>query len=284
MSILDDILTTKVGEVALARKRFALDDLICEANLRPHPVDFSARIRNCDFPSIIAEIKRASPSKGIIRADLDPIKTAIAYKLAGAACISVLTDEQYFKGSLDFIPAIRAELIDIPILRKDFIIDPYQIWEARFVGADAILLIVAALEEDKLEALYKEAVSASLQVLIETHSQFEIDIVLKLMKKCVKRGDVIPMIGINNRDLRTFTTSLETTRVLCEYLFGALASYDLSWIRDSLIVVAESGIFSGSDVAKLARWGANAFLVGESLVRDGEPEENLSLLIGNARE
>jgi indole-3-glycerol phosphate synthase len=197
---------------------------------------------------VIAEIKRKSPSKGEIRRDFDPVAIARAYTAAGAAAISVLTDEPYFGGSLAVLEAVRA-VTPLPLLRKDFVVDAYQIDEARVAGADAILLIVAALSPDELAGFAKHAADLGLEALVEVHDGAEMELAL---------ASGVPLIGINNRDLRTFHTDLAVTERLAPRASGRA------------VVVAESGIFCPADVQRLARSGARGYLVGESLMREAD--------------
>lgn len=208
--------------------------------------------------SIIAEIKRASPSKGIIRPDLDVTAIASAYEKAGARAISVLTEESYFKGSLDDLREAR-KASGLPILRKDFIIDPYQVWEAAGAGADAILLIVAALGEDGLVSLMRSASEADLEALVEVHTRRELEIALD-----AGAG----LIGINNRDLNTFEVSLDTTTNLIDS------------IPDNVLVVSESGITSKDDISRLYGKGVDAVLIGEALMKDADPAARVKELLG----
>lgn len=209
--------------------------------------------------SVIAEVKRASPSKGDIRPDLDVAEIVAAYERAGAAAISVLTEPRYFKGSLDDIVTARKTLTSlVPILRKDFIVDPYQIWEAAAAGADAVLLIVAALSADELAFFQKIAAEAGLECLVETHDPEE-------LKAALASG--APLIGINNRNLRTFELSLQTTLDM------------IGLIPDGVLVVSESGIATSADVSRLAEAGVDAVLVGETLMRSADPGAGLRQLL-----
>jgi len=208
--------------------------------------------------SIIAEIKRASPSKGMIRPDLDVAGVAAAYERAGARAVSVLTEESFFLGSLDDLRAARAAC-SLPVLRKDFIIDPYQVWEAAAAGADAILLIVAALTDDELAGLMAEAGEARLDCLVEVHDREELERAL---------GQGARLVGVNNRDLRTFRVDLDTTADLIDS------------VPDGVLLVSESGISTRDDIRRLAGIGVDAFLIGEALMRDDDPEAKLGELLG----
>jgi indole-3-glycerol phosphate synthase len=206
--------------------------------------------------AVIAEIKKASPSKGVIRADFDPVAIARAYQAAGAACLSVLTDVDFFQGHDDYLQAARAA-VALPALRKDFVVDPYQVVETRALGADCLLLIVAALSPSRLRELYALARSIGLDVLIEVHDAAELDVALALRPT---------LVGINNRDLKTFETRLETTYGL------------LDGIPDGVLVVTESGIRDQADVAAMHHAGVHAFLVGEAFMRADDPGAALAAL------
>lgn len=209
--------------------------------------------------SVIAEVKRASPSKGDIRPDLDVAEIVTAYEQAGAAAISVLTETRYFKGSLDDLTTARKTLTSpVPILRKDFIVDPYQIWEAAAAGADAILLIVAALNAEELSSFQNEAAEAGLECLVEVHDAEELKVALACRA---------PLIGINNRDLKTFYVTLQTTLDM------------IGLVPDGVLVVSESGIATSADVARLAEAGVDAVLVGETLMRSADPGAGLRKLL-----
>lgn len=209
--------------------------------------------------SVIAEVKRASPSKGDIRPDLDVAEIVKAYEQSGAAAISVLTEPRYFKGSLDDLATARKTLISpVPILRKDFIVDPYQIWEAAAAGADAVLLIVAALTTEELVSFQKIAVEAGVECLVETHDSDELKVALATGTQ---------LIGINNRNLRTFEVSLQTTLDM------------IGLVPDGVLVVSESGISTSADVSRLAEAGVDAVLVGETLMRSADPGAGLRKLL-----
>jgi indole-3-glycerol phosphate synthase len=208
-------------------------------------------------PAVIAEIKKASPSKGVLRADFHPADIARSYVRAGATCLSVLTDRDFFQGADEYLQDARAAC-DLPVLRKDFTIDPYQVYEARAIGADAILLIVAALDDSQLRGLSDLARDLDLDVLVEVHEEHELERALKLDT---------PLIGINNRDLRTFETCLETTLRL------------LPRIPKDRIVVTESGILAPSDVALMRRHGVGTFLIGEAFMREADPGAALERLL-----
>ena len=261
MTILEQILATKRDEVAAAKRREPPGSLAARARAcaRP-PVSLRAALERADGVRVIAEIKRKSPSKGEIRRDFDAVAIARSYTEAGAAAISVLTDEHYFGGSLAVLEAVRAAT-PIPLLRKDFVVDAYQIDEARVAGADAILLIVAALTPEEIAGFAKHAASLGLEILVEVHDGAELEIAL---------ASGAALIGINNRDLRTFHTDLGVTERLAPRATGRA------------VIVAESGIFAPEDVARLARAGAHGYLVGESLMREADVGRALRKLRGVA--
>ncbi|MCB1898158.1 indole-3-glycerol phosphate synthase TrpC [Cognatazoarcus halotolerans] len=257
--ILDKILATKRDEVAAARK--AQPDAVVRdrAAAAPPARDFVGSLRAklaAGQSAVIAEIKKASPSKGIIRADFRPAEIAASYEAGGAACLSVLTDREYFKGAPEYLQAARAACT-LPVLRKDFLVDPYQVYEARAMGADAILLIVAALSLAQMQEMEGIARSLGMAVLVESHDAGELDVALQLET---------PLIGINNRNLRTFEVSLDTT------------IDQLERIPAGRIVVTESGILAAADVARMRGHGVNAFLVGEAFMRADDPGRALGVL------
>ncbi len=259
--ILAKILATKAGEVAAAKRTRPRADVDAAARAAGAPRDFVGALRAkiaAGRPAVIAEIKKASPSRGVLREDFDPAAIAAAYERGGAACLSVLTDPTYFQGSADHLAAARAAC-SLPVLRKDFIIDEYQIAQARAIGADAILLIVAAQDDARLAALEACAREHSVAVLVEVHDAAELDRALRL---------ATPLIGINNRNLRTFDVTLSTTLDL------------LARVPADRVVVTESGILSPADVAAMRARGVDAFLVGEALMRARDPGAALANLIG----
>jgi indole-3-glycerol phosphate synthase len=247
--ILDEILGHKRAELAAARAREAPEKLARRAEETTAPLrDFVSAVSSGSDPRVIAEVKRRSPSRGEIRADFDPAACARAYAEGEAAAISVLTDETFFGGHLDYLAVVRGAA-PMPLLRKDFVIDAYQIDEARVAGADAVLLIVAALSPDELVSLRERAESLGLCALVEVHDELELAVALDSGAR---------VIGINNRDLRTFQTDLAVTERLAPR------------VPKGVVVVAESGIFTRTDMARLAASGAHAFLVGESLMRESD--------------
>ncbi len=255
-SILDKIFEAKRTELSETRRATPDDAVIRAASRMPAPRDFVAALR-ARRPAIIAEVKRASPSKGDILPNLDPASIAREYQRCGAAAVSVLTD-RHFKGSLDDLRAVRAA-VELPVLRKDFMFDPYQVYEARAAGADCILLIVAMLDDRTLGRLHRLAHELGMAALVEVHNESE-------FSRAERMG--ARLIGINNRDLHTFVTDIAVTeRLLRDY-------------RADALVVAESGIDSPEHIRRLDRAGAGAFLVGESLLRGGNPAGRLGELLG----
>ena len=243
--ILQEIATYKRDFVARAKATRSLADVRGEAGDRPEPLDFRGALRGDDI-ALIAEIKKASPSKGVIREDFDPAQIAKTYAANGARALSVLTDEAYFQGSDAYVQTAR-ETAALPVLRKDFTLDPYQVYEARVIGADAILLIVALMDGGQLEDLIGLGREQGMAVLVEVHTQDEVRRSLEV---------AADLIGINNRDLKTFTTSLDTTFAL------------LPLIDNGAVTVSESGIECRADVEALADAGVDAMLVGEALMRE----------------
>ena len=250
--ILQRILATKRAETAAARQLAPIDEIERLARAAPPPRDFVQAIRTkvaAGNTAVIAEIKRASPSKGVLRKDFDPAAIARSYEAGGAACLSVLTDREYFQGAPEHLSAARAACT-LPVLRKDFIVEPYQVFEARAIGADCILLIAAALPAEALRELERLAHGLGMTVLVEIHEASEVAAALSL---------TTPLIGINNRNLRTFETSAQTTLDL------------LPSIPSGRTVVTESGIRGREDVLRLRKSGVQAFLVGEAFMRAPDP-------------
>ena len=259
--ILQKILAVKREEVAAAQAAKPLAALRAEAEAQPPPRDFLGAVREKvgrRETAVIAEIKKASPSKGVIRADFRPGEIAASYAAHGAACLSVLTDRPFFQGAPEYLVEARAACA-LPVLRKDFIVDAYQVVEARTMGADCILLIVAALDLPRMRELEALAHDLGMAVLVEAHDAAELDLALQLKT---------PLIGINNRNLRTFEVSRQTTLDL------------LARIPPGRIVVTESGILAPADVSLMHDHGVNAFLVGEAFMRAPEPGEALASLFG----
>jgi indole-3-glycerol phosphate synthase len=256
-TILDEILDWKQAEVAQTKCDRPLAGVRAELALAPPPRDMAAALRAPGI-SLIAEIKRASPSKGPLRPGLNAQSLASIYAASGASAISVLTDARFFQGSLQDLRTVR-QAVDLPVLRKEFVIDPYQVYEARAAGADALLLIVAALGDAELRSLYRLTEELGMAALVEVHNGNELERALALGPR---------IVGINNRDLRTFEVSLGTTERLRPIL------------SQEVVVVAESGIHSASDVARLAACGVDAMLVGESLVRARDVGAKVRELIG----
>ena len=246
MSILDEIVAHKRQELGRRRHEVSRGELERRSATRPAPRDFSRALTpEPGGVRLLAEVKKASPSRGVLAESFDPLALAETYAKHGAAALSVLTDEKYFQGSLEFLTAIR-EGVDVPILRKDFTLDEYQVWEARAAGADAVLLIVSILEAAELRDLREAAAGLGLAALVEAHTASEIDVALAAGAR---------IVGINNRDLKTFETRIETSLEL------------LPLIPRDVIAVSESGFFSGDQVRTVAAAGAHAVLVGEALVR-----------------
>jgi indole-3-glycerol phosphate synthase len=259
--ILDKIVAVKHQEVAAARKRKPLDIVRADAESRVLTRDFVGALRakiSAGQPAVIAEVKKASPSKGVLRADFIPADIAQSYAEHGAACLSVLTDVQFFQGEIDFLKQARASC-QLPVLRKDFMVDAYQIFESRAMGADAILLIAACLDDAQMREFEAIAHGLDMAVLVEVHDQSELERALQLKT---------PLLGINNRNLQTFEVSLDTTLTL-----KALVPADR-------LLVTESGIHTRDDVLRMGAAGVNAFLVGEAFMRAPEPGEALAALFG----
>jgi len=255
--ILNIILATKANEVAASKLKINLEEIKKLAQNQANPRNFVDAIRTkiaAGKAAVIAEIKKASPSKGVIRADFKPAEIAKSYEEGGAACLSVLTDVEYFQGSAEFLKQARAAC-SLPVLRKDFMIDAYQVYEARAMGADCILIITAALTLPKMQELESVAHNLGMAVLVEVHNGEELDLALQLET---------PLLGINNRNLRTFEVTLQTTLDL------------LARIPQGKIVVTESGIFTADDVKLMRENNVHAFLVGEAFMRQDDPGLELS--------
>lgn len=257
-TILDRIVETKLREVEAARGAVPASELERRVAKLPPARNFSQAIRRPGWIMVIAEVKKASPSAGVIRPDFDPVAIARTYQEHGAAAISVLTDAEYFQGSLAYLTAVR-EAVGCPVLRKDFVLDRYQLLEARAAGADAVLLIAECLSGDRLATLHRQAVELGLHTLVELHDADQ-------LPRVIDTG--APVIGINNRDLRTFTTRLDHTLEL------------LPKIPLDRTVVSESGVASHEDLVRLGSAGVRAVLVGESLMRAPDIGRALDALRG----
>ena len=257
--ILEKIINVKRDEIASAKRKRSLTSMRREAENAGIPRDFLTALREKiaeDLPAVIAEIKKASPSKGVLRANFDPVDIATSYARHGAACLSVLTDTQFFQGKPEYLVQSR-QACELPVLRKDFMVDPYQIYESRSLGADCILLIAAALDDGVMSSLEQIALELRMAVLVEVHDAGELERALRLRT---------PLLGINNRNLRTFETRLETTLDL------------LKVVPQDKLVITESGILSSGDVARMRAAGVGAFLVGEAFMRASDPGQTLSEL------
>ena len=257
--ILDKIVAVKHQEVAAALARKPLAAMRADAESRVLTRDFVGALRakiTAGLPAVIAEVKKASPSKGILRPDFIPADIAQSYAEHGAACLSVLTDQQFFQGSIDYLKQARASC-DLPVLRKDFMVDAYQVYEARAMGADCILLIAACLDDAQMKSLEALAMSLDMAVLVEVHDRAELDRALKLKT---------PLLGINNRNLKTFEVSLDAT-------LGMLKD-----VPADRLLVTESGISTAADVQRMRTAGVQAFLVGEAFMRADDPGQALAQL------
>ena len=246
--VLKKIASYKAKEVTALRDDISIEDLRDIARDLPRPRGFTKAIKSQSGPALICEVKKASPSKGIIREDFDPIAIARSYEEGGAACLSVLTDGPGFMGSPAIFKHVRGAT-DLPLLRKDFMLDPIQIAESAAIGADCILIIMAMIDDDTARALMDEAVSLGLDALVETHDEKELERAINLGAS---------LIGINNRDLRTFETTLDTFIRLAEQ------------VPQNATLIAESGIFTKDDITQLAKHGAQGYLIGESFMRQDD--------------
>lgn len=264
-NILEKIVWEKDREVASARDRVSLDQLKKQVAELPATRDFLAALKaSCRKPAVIAEVKKASPSKGVIREDFDPVAIAQGYAAGGASCLSVLTDKQFFQGGFEVLVQVR-QVVELPLLCKDFILSPYQLFQARAAGADAALLIAAILTDADMAYLLKVAQALGLTVLVEVHDAAELERVLAL--------DGVQLIGINNRNLATFDIDLATTEQLTE-------RYGEQIRAKGCLLVSESGLFSRDDLDRVQSAGADAVLVGESLMRQPDVTTALESLIG----
>lgn len=260
MSVLDEICAKKRIHVAERAKQISFEQIKKQAAGAPAPRGFINALQNADFPVIIAEVKKASPSKGVIRADFDPVKIAQIYEQNGAACLSVLTDEPYFQGRDDYLTQIRAA-VSLPLLRKDFMVDEYQIYESRALGADCVLLIMAALDKKQAKDFLTLASDLGMDALVEVHDERELDDALALEPA---------MIGVNNRNLKTLEVSVQTSFTLSHKIHN--------WI----LPVSESGLESFDRLNDLSEVGFQTFLVGESLMREKDIGAALKKLRGNS--
>ena len=259
--ILQQIVEVKHQEVAAAKKRKSFEAMRADAESRVLTRDFVGALRAriaAGKPAVIAEIKKASPSKGVIREDFIPADIAQSYAEHGAACLSVLTDKEFFQGSVDFLKQARASC-QLPVLRKDFMVDAYQIYESRAMGADCVLLIAACLDDAHMKELEAVAMGLDMAVLVEVHDGAELERALRLKA---------PLVGINNRNLKTFEVSLDTTLSLRRE------------VPADRLLITESGIQTRDDVLRMGAAGVNAFLVGEAFMRVPEPGEALAALFG----
>ena len=265
-NILEEIVWEKDIEVEIARKKVPLEDLKKKIKDLPKTKDFLQALKNSKLkPALISEIKKASPSRGIIRDDFDARMIGKMYQEGGASCISVLTDKKFFKGGFDVLVEVRKE-VTIPILCKDFILYPYQLYQARAAGADAALLIAAILSDSDLKYLSKVAETLGLKTLVEVHDSEELERVLNI--------STFKLIGINNRNLKSFKTDLEVTKKLADEFSNQIR-------KDSITLVSESGLFTREDLALVNSYGADAVLVGESLMSQEDILGGVKKLIGS---
>jgi len=259
--ILKEICDNKLIEIETAKSNVSIDELRNQIELQKMPRGFLQNLKKFQEkgkPALICEVKKKSPSKGIIRADFNPNEIAKIYDKSGAACISCLTDEKYFAGTNEALEQVKAAT-NIPVLRKDFMLDPYQVFESRALGADCILLIMAALTDEQANELEDLSIALGMDVLIEVHDEEELERALKLESK---------LIGVNNRNLKTMEVSLETSKKLSKM------------IDDSYVSVCESGISSNSELIEMMKYGFSAFLVGESLMRENDIANAVNKLLG----
>lgn len=268
-NILEEIVWHKEDEVNRLREKLPLADLQQQALLAPPSRDFVGALRQATtFPALIAEVKKASPSLGVIRADFDPVEIAKSYQKGGAACLSVLTDQKFFQGSFSYLAQIRA-VVDLPLLCKDFILYPYQMYLARVRGADAVLLIAAILTDQDLQYFIKIAKALKMAALIEVHTVDELDRVLAI--------DGVALVGINNRNLADFSVDLQNT---C----SILAARGQQLQERDILVVSESGLHQAADLALVAKAGAKAVLIGESLIKQPDIENAIAQLFGDNKQ
>lgn len=263
--ILEEIVWHKEVEVAQMRERLPLIELQKQVKTLSPPRNFLQALRQGKTqPAVIAEVKKASPSKGVIREDFNPVAIAQAYEQGGATCLSVLTDERFFQGSFDYLAQVRA-VVDLPLLCKDFVLYPYQMYLARVQGADAVLLIAAILSDKDLQYFLKIAKTLGITALVEVHTLAELDRVLAL--------EDMALVGINNRNLENFSVDLQTT---CDLL----AQRQEQLHAQEILVVSESGLHTPADLSRVAQAGASAVLIGESLMKQPDPGQALVQLVG----
>lgn len=266
-NILEEIVWHKETEVDQLREYLSLNELRSKIQDMPPPRDFLAALRQPPKPpAVIAEVKKASPSKGVLREDFDPVAIAQAYEQGGASCLSVLTDKKFFQGGFDNLNAVR-QAVDLPLLCKDFILYPYQMYYARLHGADAVLLIAAILSDRDLQYFLKIVAGLGMTALIEVHTAEELERVLAL--------EGVTLVGINNRNLEDFSVTLDTTCNL-------LATYQSALQARNILVVSESGLFTPADLQRVSHAGASAVLIGESLVKQPDPGAALSALVSTS--
>ncbi|NMG06391.1 indole-3-glycerol phosphate synthase TrpC [Brasilonema sp. UFV-L1] len=262
-NILEEIVWHKEQEVDQMREKLSLQDLQRQVLETPLPRDFVAALQQGKTkPALIAEVKKASPSKGILREDFDPVEIALKYQKAGASCLSVLTDQKFFSGSFENLAQVRAK-VDLPLLCKDFVIYPYQMYVARVRGADAVLLIAAILSDQDLQYFVKIAKALKMAALIEVHTLAELDRVLAI--------DGVSLVGINNRNLEDFSVDIQTT---CQLL--AARAKELQ--QRNIVVVSESGLHNSDDLSLVQQAGVSAVLIGESLIKHPDPEQAIANL------
>ena len=257
-NILSEICEIKRSHIALSKQEYSYNSLLTNAKFLPPPRGFIKALQRQTI-GLIAEIKKASPSRGVIRKDFDPASLAVAYEAGGAACLSVLTDIPYFQGANEYLVAAR-NAVKLPVLRKDFILDTYQVVESRALGADCILLIMAALEDSQAKELERAAIELGMDVLIEVHDEEELARALKLASV---------LIGINNRNLKTLEVDIATSERLATTI-----------VKEEKIIVCESGIGTHSDIIRMQKAGINCFLVGESLMRQTDVTTATKRLLG----
>lgn len=278
VSILNQILQDKQQEVSLQKISMSEKDLQEKSKIKQVSRSFIERLKNHPFPAIIAEMKQASPSKGVICKNYNPVNIAESYRAADAACFSILTDNKYFKGSLEHLAAVRQLNFKQPLLRKDFILDPYQILQARYYGADAVLLIVAAMKPQSLINLIDKGREAGLELLIEVHQQDEMDVIINILNS---RPELVKdlMIGINNRNLHSFNVDITTSLKLMDY-FNSKVTFS----TPGPLLISESGISSAKSLVKLSQSGFHGFLIGEAFMKTENPGESLHSLIEEAKD